>query len=73
MWDKVVKKTIDVKAKASLQPPFRTNEIDSIYPRGYKPLVKKNKDDANWKHQDGDKNKAKSHNLFFANTSHPLI
>ena len=46
MSDKMVKKAIDVEGKASLQPPFGTKEIDFRYLKGYKPLVKKDKDNA---------------------------
>ncbi len=45
VWDKVVEKAVDAKAKASLQPPSETREIDSRCPKRYRPSVKKNKDD----------------------------
>ena len=53
MWEKVVKKAVDVEAKASLQPSFETREIDSRCPKRYKPLVYKDKDDAYWEQRDG--------------------
>ena len=59
-----MKKVGDVKAKANLQPPFYIREIDSKYPKNYRPSVKKDKEDANWEHRDEaskDKNKARSH------------
>ncbi len=66
MWDKVVEKTVNTKAKANLQPLSRTREIDSRYPKRYRPSVKKDKDNTYWKHCDEisnkDKDKAKSHN-----------
>ncbi len=43
MWDEVVKKAVNVEVKANLQPSSRTREIDSSYPRSYRPLVKKDK------------------------------
>ena len=46
MWDEVVAKAVDIEVKASLQPPFETRKIDFRYPKGYKPLVKKDNDDA---------------------------
>ncbi len=46
MWDKVVEKVVNAEAKANLQPPFGTREIDSRCPKGYRLLVKKDKDDA---------------------------
>ncbi len=62
----MVEKAVDVKAKASLQPPSGTRKIDFRCPKGYKPSVKKDKDDANRKHRDEapnkDKDKAKSYN-----------
>lgn len=68
----MVKKAVDVKAKASLQPSFGTREIDSKCPKGYRPLVKKDKDVTNWKYQDEvsnkDKNKAKLYISSFANS-----
>ncbi len=65
----MVEKAVNIEAKVSLQLPSKTRKIHSRCPRGYRLLVKKDKDDANRKHQDGDKdkNKAKSHNLSFAN------
>lgn len=61
----------DVEVKINLQPPFGIRKIDSRCPRGYRLLVKKDKDDTNWEHRDGDKNKdknkAKSHNFSSTN------
>ena len=70
----MVEKAIDAEAKASLQPPSGTRKIDSRCPERYKPLVKKNKDNAYWEQYNKafnrDKEKAKSHNLSsFANQS----
>ncbi len=70
MWDKVVEKAVNAETKTSLQPPSGTKEINSRCPRSYRPSVKKDKDDTNRKHQDKAlKDKAKSHNSFFANQS----
>ncbi len=66
LWEEVVKKVINVKVKASFQLPSGIREINSRYPKGYR-LTKKNKDKANWEHQNGDK--TKSHNLSLANIS----
>ncbi len=67
-------KVVDIEAKASLQPPSGTREIDSRCPKRYKPLVKKDKDDAYRKQCDEafnrDKEKAKSHNLL-SSTNQP--
>ncbi len=70
MWDKMVKKAVNVEAKASLQLHSGTREIDSKCPRSYKPSVKKDKDNTNQEHWDRDKNKnkAKSYNLSSANS-----
>ena len=66
MCDKVVEKIVNAKAKASLQLPSRIREINFRYPKRYKPLVKKDKDNAYWKQRDKtsnkDKKKAQSHN-----------
>ena len=71
MWDKIVEKAIDAKVKASLQPLSGTREIDSRCSKDYKPLAKKNKDNASWEYHNKafnkDKNKVKSHNFSFAN------
>ncbi len=70
-WDKVVEKAVSVEAKANLQPPSGTREIDSKYLKGYKPSIKKDKDNTYWEHHNEafnqDKDKAKSHNSFSAN------
>ncbi len=42
----MVEKAINAEAKASLQPPSGTRGINSRYPKRYRPLVKKDKDDA---------------------------
>ncbi len=47
----MVEKSVNIKAKAKLQSPSKAKEIDSRYPRGYRLLVKKDKDNANWEHQ----------------------
>ncbi len=47
VWDKVIKKVVNIKVKANLQPPSRTKIIDSTCLRGYRLLVKKDKDNAN--------------------------
>ncbi len=66
MWDEVVEKAVNVEAKAGLQPPSGTKEIDFRCPKGYRPSVKKDKDDAYWEQCEEafnkDKEKAKSHN-----------
>ncbi len=68
IWDEVVEKVVDAKVKASLQPSSGTREINSRCPRAYKPSAKKDKDNANWEYwNEIPKDKAKSHNSFFAN------
>ena len=66
----MIEKVIDIEIKTSLQLLFTIKKIDPIYLKGYRLLVKKNKDNNNQKHQDKDKdkNKAKFHNLSFANS-----
>ncbi len=46
VWDKVIEKTVNVEAKANLQPPSGTREIDTRCPKRYRSLVKKDKDNA---------------------------
>ena len=58
---------MNAKTKTSLLPPFKTREINSRYLKNNKPLAKNDKNNANWENQDGDKDKAKSHNPSFAN------
>ncbi len=43
----MVEKAVNVEAKIGLQLFSETREIDSIYPKGYRPLVKKDKDETN--------------------------
>lgn len=45
----MTKTPIDVEVKASLQLPSIIREIDSTYPKDYKP-AKKDKDNINWDH-----------------------
>ncbi len=68
----MVEKDIDIEAKANLQPPFGTREINSKCPRGYIPSIKKDKDNANQEHlAKALKDKAKSHNS--SSTNQPQI
>lgn len=56
-----------MEVKVSLQSPSGTKKIDSRCLKNYRPSVKKDKNDANWEHQDEvsnkDKEKTKSHNF----------
>ncbi len=68
MCDKVVEKSRDTKAKANLKPPFYIREIDAKCPKGYRSLVKKDKENTYWEHRNEaskNKDKAKSHNSSF--------
>ncbi len=71
MWNEVVEKAVNIEVKASLSSPSMTREINSRCPKGYRPLVKKNKNNINWEHWDEvpnkDKDKVKSHNSSSAN------
>ena len=69
MWEEILEKAVNVKAKASLQPLLGTRKIDSRYLKGYRPSAKKEKNKANQKHRDENNNKAKSANFLFANIS----
>ena len=60
VWEEVIKKAENTKAKVNLEPLSRTEETNSIYPRGHKPLVKKDKTNANQKLWDKNKNKNKT-------------
>ena len=66
----MVEKVVGAEVKASLQLPSGTREINSRYPKRYKPLIKKDKNNAYWEHCkevfNKDKNKTKSHNSFSA-------
>ena len=68
----MIEKAINVEVKAGLQPPFGTKEINFKCPKRYRPLVKKDKNNAYWKQYDEafnrNKKKTKFHNpLFSAN------
>ncbi len=45
MWEGVVEKAGNVKAKANLQPPFYIRKIDSKCLKSYCPSAKKDKED----------------------------
>lgn len=49
LWEKVVEKVVNTKAKASLQPPSKIREINFSCLKGYIP-TKKNKNETNWEH-----------------------
>lgn len=62
----MVKKAVNVEAKASLQLFSEIRKINSKYPKGYR-LTKKNKNKTNQEYQN--RNKTRFHNLSFTNTS----
>ena len=63
----MVEKTIDVKAKISLQLSSKTKKINSKCLKGYKLSAKKEKKKARQEHWDKDKDKIKFHNFFLIN------
>ena len=66
----MVEKAVNTKAKVGLQPHSMIKEIDSRCPKEYRSLVKKDKDNAYWKHCNEafkDEEKAKSHPSFSVN------
>ena len=67
----MVEKVVNAETKAGLQPHSIIREIDSRCPKKYRPLVKKDQDNAYQEHcneaSNKNKKKAKSHPLFFAN------
>ena len=67
----MVKKAVNVEAKASLQSYSMIREIDSICPKRHRSSIKKDKDNAYWEYRDEgsnkNKEKAKSHPLSSAN------
>ena len=48
-WDEVVDKTVNAKAKASLQAPSETREMDSWCPQGQQSTKKDDKDSKDYK------------------------
>ena len=48
-WDEVVDKTVDAEAKANLQAPSGTREMDSQCPQGQRPTKKEDKDSKDYK------------------------
>ena len=71
VWEKVMEKTVNAKAKAGLIPYSMIKEIDSKYPKKYRLSVMKDKDDDYREHRNEasnqDKEKAKSHLSSFVN------
>ncbi len=60
----MVKKPSDTEAKANLQPPFYIRDINARCLKGYRPSVKKDKENTYREPQNKaskDKDKAKSH------------
>ncbi len=57
------------EAKANLQPPFYVRDINTRCPKGYRPLAKKDKEDAYQEPRDeaSNKDKAKSNSSASAN------
>ena len=66
----MIEKVINAEVKAGIQPSFRTKKINFRYSKRYRPLIKKNKDNAYQKQRNEatnrDKKKAKSHNPYFS-------
>ncbi len=63
-----MEKDVNAEVKAKLQLLSGIRKINFWYPRGYRPLVKKGKDNTNSEHRDETPiNKAKSHNSFSTN------
>lgn len=60
------KKNLNTEAKTSLQQSSKKRKVNSRCRKDYKP-IKKDKDKANWEYLNRDK--AKSHNPFLANTN----
>ncbi len=64
----MVEKAGNAEAKANLQSPFCIREIDSSYPKGHRPLAKKEDTYQEFRDETSkDKNKAKSHTSISAN------
>ena len=71
LWEEIVEKAVNVKAKTCLQPFFETKKINLKCAKSYKLSAKKEKNKTSQKHQDEvfnkDKDKAKSYNSFSTN------
>lgn len=63
VWEEVIEKAVNAEAKADLESPLETKEINSRFPKYYWPSIKKDK-----KHKATRDDKTKFHN-FPANTS----
>ncbi len=64
----MLEKAVDIEARTNLQSLSGTREINFRCLKGYRLLVKKDKDDTNWEHRDkAPKDKVKSHNFSSAN------
>ncbi len=68
MWEEVIEKAVNIEAKINLQPPSKIKQITSWCPKSYRPLVKKDKNDANREHRNRNKDKAKFSNPLPANS-----
>lgn len=55
LWEKVMEKVVNIKAKTSLQPLLRIKEIDSRCPKSYKSTAKDKSSQDYW-----NRNNAKS-------------
>lgn len=66
----MVEKIVNIEVKTNLQSLSGTRKINSRCLKGHRLSIKKDKNNTNWEHWDGDKDKdkAKSHNLFSANS-----
>lgn len=74
LWEKVIKNTIDVEAKTSLQLLSKIKKINSKYPKSYKLAKKDETNQDYWKNRDKNKftqnfTPANNTNQFQAQTS----
>lgn len=70
MWKEVVEKSVDIKAKISLQPLSETKQIGLRCEKDYMPTKKDESNKNNRDHWDRDKNKSIK-NLTTANVNQP--
>lgn len=68
LWEEVEEKAVNVEAKTSLQLSSEARKTNFKCPKGYRPLAKKEKVEANQELEDKDKDKTKFNKPSFANS-----
>lgn len=65
----MIKNTINIEAKISLQSPLEIKKIDPRYQKVYKPSTKKDKDKTSYEYENKNIDKTKFYSFSSANTN----